>query len=120
MDRLKSSSAVNAGHQYKGQQDSGNMYHSENVYYVKSDIENLKGKLEKGVILQARIILDIGDKKYLLRFQGGNYIMESDLRFERFDEVLVSVEATEPKLKLKILPPPRKKNNNSGQMDILV
>lgn len=120
MDRLKGSTAVNAGHQYTGQQDSGNIYHSENVYYVKSDIENLKDKLEKGTTLQARIILDLGNKKYLLRFQGGNYIMESDLHFVRFDEVLVSVEAIEPKLKLRILPPQRKTTNRSGHMDILV
>lgn len=109
MEKLKSSAGINARNQYSSQKDSGNPYHSENVYYVKPDISNLRDKLKKGSTIQARIILDLGNRKYLLRFQGGNYIMESDLKFEKFDEVQVSVEETDPKLKLRILPPPKKK-----------
>lgn len=103
MDKLVQSGPLNARDHYNRQkQDNGSKH--ENIYYIQADISSLQGKLEKGSVLNARIILCLGAKKYLLRFLGNNYIMQSDLEFKKFDEVQVSVENTEPKLQLKILP----------------
>ena len=119
MDKLNQSASLNAHDHYNRQKDNDAFTHQENIYYVQSDISGLKGKLKKGSVFNARIVLPISENKYLLRFLGGNYVMESHLDFKRFDEVQVSVEETEPKLMLKILPKP-KRSSHEGKMDILV
>lgn len=119
MDKLGQSTSLDARDHYNRHQKEYGSGHSENVYYVQSDISNLKGRLEEGSVLNARIVLCLGEKKYLLRFLGGNYIMQSELDFDRFDEVQVSVEKTEPQLQLRILPKKTASQHN-GQLDIRV
>jgi hypothetical protein len=119
MDKLSQSSSASARDHYNRQRQDNSSAHTENVYYVHSDISNLQGKLEQGSMLNARIVLCLGDKKYLLRFLGGNYIMHSELDFKRFEEVKVCVEKTETQLELRILPnktPPK----HNGKLDISI
>ncbi|MCB0281064.1 MAG: hypothetical protein KDF60_00660 [Calditrichaeota bacterium] len=118
MDKLIQSGPLNARDHYNRQQQDKSGQH-ENIYYVQADISSLHGKLQKGSVLNARIILCLGSKKYLLRFLGNNYIMQSDLDFKKFDDVQVSVENTEPKLQLKILPK-KSPTKHDGLTDIWV
>ena len=60
-------------------------------------------RLHPGSKLKARVVLPLGQGRYLLRIQGYNLLMSSPLKFERFDEVLVKVQRRQPKLLLKLL-----------------
>lgn len=64
------------------------------------------------MILRCRIVLKISSRKYLLRIYGYNMVMESNLDFNRFDEVDIRVEQVYPKLKLR--PVVDKRSNNRG------
>lgn len=85
------------------------------VYVVESDLSGLKRKLKKGERIPARIVLKLNEKKYVLRIFGHNLVMQSEIKFERFDEVELLVEQTSPKLKMsitgKIINPKHQKNN---------
>lgn len=120
MDKLSGTSSASANNQYRRQQDSGMESYSENVFYVRGDLSAIQHKFKKGQILDARIILCLGDHKYLLRFLGSNYVMESKLSFKRFAEVKVEVEETEPKLKLKMLPLLKRTTAGLGKTDITI
>jgi len=60
-------------------------------------------KLRKGMHLTSRIILVLGHNRYLLRIYGYNLIMESTLKFNRFDEIHIEVLHVRPKLKLRFI-----------------
>ena len=120
MEKIKTSTEMSSYNPYKKHQGSHFQQYSENVYYVRADLSMLKGRLVKGKKLSARVVLVLSKDKFLLRFLGNNYIMESTMPFERFDEVVVSVEETDPMLKLKILPPEKKRPLFGGKMDIKV
>ncbi len=66
-------------------------------------INRLLRRLHPGVKLKARVVLPLAAGRYLLRIQGYNLVMSSRLKFERFDEVLVKVQRTRPKLLLKLV-----------------
>ncbi len=59
-------------------------------------------RLRPGMQLKARIVLCLGNGRYLMRIQGFNLVMHSHFRFNRFDEVVVRVEQTQPKLKVRL------------------
>ncbi len=120
MEKIETSTKMNSYNHYKKHEGSHFQQFSENVYFVRIDLSKLKGKVVKGTKLKARIVLVLSTNSFLIRFLGNNYIMKSKMPFERFDEVIVSVEETEPLLKLKILPPEKKKPLNGGKMDIKV
>ena len=120
MEKIRTSTELNSYNPHKKHEGSHFQQYSENVYYVRADLSMLKGRLEKGVKLNAKIVLVLSTHKFLIRFLGNNYIMDSTMQFERFDEVVVSVEEVDPVLKLKILPPEKKRPLNGGKMDIKV
>jgi len=120
MEKIKTSTELNSYNPYKKHEGSHFQQFSENVYYVRADLNMLKGRLVKGTKLKAKIVLVLSKNKFLIRFLGNNYIMESTMHFERFDEATVAVEETEPILKLKILPPERSRPLNGGKMDIKI
>ena len=119
MEKIKTSTESSSYNSFKRHEGSHFKQFSENIYYVRGDLSMLKGRLVQGAKLDARIVLVLGNK-FLIRFLGNNYIMESKIPFVRFDEVIVSVEETEPILKLKIMPPEKKKPLHGGTMDIKV
>ncbi len=118
MDGLGKATAVSAygRHNQKG---NGSYKNRKSVYYIDTDISALKDKVKPGDTIKARIVLDLGENKYVLRFYGYNYIMESHIDFKRFDEVALEVEATEPRFKLRIRKPEKRKSHD-GHMDIRV
>ncbi len=73
------------------------------IYVVESDLSGLKRKLKKGAIIPSRIVLKLNENKYVLRIFGHNLVMQSKIKFERFDEVELLVEKTSPKLKMSII-----------------
>jgi hypothetical protein len=120
MEKISTSTEMGSYNPYKKNESSHFQQSTGNTYYVRADLSMLKGRLEKGKKIDARIVLVLSKSKFLIRFLGNNYIMHSTMKFERFDEVIVSVEETEPLLKLKILPPERKRPLHGGSMDIKV
>ncbi|HED11104.1 MAG TPA: hypothetical protein ENJ10_10485 [Caldithrix abyssi] len=118
MDKLGQTTGVSAYGRHNQKRD-GSHKNRKSVYYIDTDISALKDKVKPGDTIKARIVLDLGENKYVLRFYGYNYIMESHIKFNRFDEVTLDVEATDPRLKLKIRKP-EKKRTHGGHMDIRV
>ena len=92
------------------------------IYVVESDLAGLIRKLKKGTKVPSRIILKLNKNKYVLRIYGHNLIMQSKIKFERFDEAELLVEQTSPKLKMsiigKIINP--KQQKNSTQSDLII
>ncbi len=72
------------------------------TFIVECNIRQLQERLEKGQMLDGRIVLVLSEHKYLLRILGVNLVMESKLRFKRFDEVKVRVQNVHPKLQLAL------------------
>jgi hypothetical protein len=73
------------------------------VYIVENDLSGLKRKLKKGTRVPSRIVLKLDEYRYVLRIYGINLVMQSKIRFNRFDEVELLVEKTKPKLKMSIV-----------------
>jgi len=59
-------------------------------------------RLHKGMLIKSRIVLKLSEHHYALRMFGYNLLMESRLNFNRFDEILIEVVRTKPKLVLKL------------------
>ncbi|RMH60358.1 MAG: hypothetical protein D6677_13875 [Calditrichaeota bacterium] len=115
MEKLSHTSAVSAYGRYNPKNKSGGR-HKKPVYYIDNDLSALQDKVARGDILKARIVLDLENGKYVLRFLGYNFIMESKIKFNRFDEVELEVEAVTPRLKLRIRPP---QQHSPNALDIL-
>ncbi len=118
MDRLGQTTGVSAYGRHNQKRNDSHK-NRKSVYYIDTDISALRDRLKKGDSIKARIVLDLGENKYVLRFYGYNYIMESHIEFKRFDEVTLEVEAIDPRLKLRIRPPGRRMPR-SRHMDIRV
>ncbi len=119
MDKLTQTTALTAYGRYNPGHNRSKGQKKKTVYYINTDLSALSDKVGKGDIIKARIVLVLEKNKYVLRFFGYNYIMESHLTFERFDEVELEVEAVSPRLKLRIKPPARSVDGNH-KMDIIV
>ena len=76
--------------------------------------------LRPGMRLKGRIVLCLGNHRYLLRIQGFNLVMYSTFYFDRFDEVVVSVERTRPRLKVRLKKRVAQGKNNPYSADIWV
>lgn len=96
------------------------------VYIVENDLSNLKRKLVKGAKFPSRIVLKLNDNKYVLRIFGYNLVMQSKIKFKRFDEVELMVEQSAPKLKMSItgkikkLEDQQKLINNKSMTDMII
>ncbi len=105
-------------HDREGRQQ-GRSHADANVYYVETDPGPLKKRLNKGDRIKSRIVLILDDERYLLRLFGYNFVMQSQLKFERGEEVMLCVDETDPRLKLQLQ---RHKENRAkpGSTDITV
>ncbi len=76
----------------------------DNLMFVQDEsLNRMLRKLRKGMRLKTRIILVLGHNRYLLRIYGYNLIMESKLKFDRFDEIQIEIQQVRPKLKLRFI-----------------
>lgn len=92
-------------------------YSSENLVVVPDPgVSRLLDRLKKGQLIKSRIVLVLEDNRYLLRIHGYNLIMESALKFKRKEEILIEVQQTRPKLKLRLV----KKSNLKSGTDLIV
>ena len=78
-------------------------YHEPAKFIVEANIQNLQDRLEKGQILDGKIVFCMENNLYLLRILGQNLIMESRFNFNRFENVKVKVKKLSPKLELVLL-----------------
>jgi hypothetical protein len=78
-------------------------YHEPAKFIVETNIQILQNRLQKGQILEGKIVYRIENNLYLLRILGQNLIMKSKLNFSRLDKVKVKVKKLEPKLELVLL-----------------
>jgi len=94
------------------------------IYLVDGDLSYLRRKLIKGSAVPARIVLCLGDNKYLLRMFGHNLVMKSEIQFNQFDEVELVVNEVFPKfnmsIKTKNSPEKKRSGNKDAGMDIIV
>ncbi len=69
---------------------------------IDGDLSPLIRKLQKGSLVNGRIVQVLNENHYLLRIFGYNLIMKSNVRFKRFEEVIFKVVRTEPKIQLRL------------------
>lgn len=96
--------------------DKGKYQNELFVYLIDGDLSYLKRKLKKESNVTGRIVLCLGENKYLLRIFGYNLVMKSRLSFERFDEVKLKVKQVEPNLVLSVSNEYQIINNGNGQI----
>ncbi len=76
----------------------------DNLMFVQDEsFKRMLRKLRKGMRLKTRIVLVLGHNHYLLRIYNYNLVMESKLKFNRFDEIEIEVLQVRPKLKLRMI-----------------
>jgi len=79
-------------------------YHTAHELVVKGNLEELIRRLKPGMKVPARIVECLGHGTYVLRVWGFNMISESHHPFNRFEEVELEVQATQPKLIFNLKP----------------
>lgn len=92
-------------------------------FIIEDGLEQLFGRLEKGMIVKARIVYCLGQNQYLLRIYGYNMVMQSNYPFNRFDEVNIMIKQITPRLIVQMVDPNRFVRMNSrdkGIMDLIV
>ncbi len=72
-------------------------YHSQS-FSVKYNLDELKKRLKKGMVLKARILESTKENRYILRVWNYNIYTESKKRFEKNDEISLTVKEIEPNL----------------------
>ncbi len=78
--------------------------------------DQLLRRLKEGMIIKTRIVLCLGNSRYLLRIFGYNLVMASNLAFNRFDEIYIKVKSVQPYLVLKILKDYRESSASGGKL----
>jgi len=66
------------------------------VFQLKGDLQHLKSRLQKGSVVNGRIIYRLEDDKYILRIFGYNMIMRSDQKYKNFEEIRLKVKQVFP------------------------
>ena len=67
-------------------------------------LEKVVDRLKPGMDLNGRIVDTLGQGIFILRILGNNILTESSYPFKRFDEVVLHVQATLPKLVFTLRP----------------
>jgi hypothetical protein len=106
--------------------DKGKYQNEPLVYVIDGDLSYLRRKLKKESSVKGRIVLCLGDNRYLLRIFGYNLVMKTRLNFERFDEVKLIVKQAEPNLILSVATGNQIMNKvhgpspGSGELDLFI
>ncbi len=83
----------------------------ENLNFIEdSAVLRLFRRLRTGMRIKSRIVLVLDKNHYLLRIQGRNLLMKSNLSFKRKEEIWIEVLKVHPKLKLRLLKIKRTEN----------
>ena len=80
---------------------------SMNVLIVEEDLRPLLKRLQKGSIVKGRIVHILSQHHYLLRILGHNLVMKSNLKFNRFQEVLFRIQEIDSRIRLRLIDPQR-------------
>lgn len=84
-------------------------------------LSQLFQKLRIGTRLKARIVLSLGNGRYLMRIRGYNLVMASKIPFQRFEELLVEVRRLRPRLNVTVIKRSTPVEKHSGRKtDIVV
>ncbi|HQU70664.1 MAG TPA: hypothetical protein PKV71_14175 [Calditrichia bacterium] len=94
--------------------------HSPGTFIVDEDASYLVQKLTEGSVVKGRIVLCLGQGKYLLRIYGRNIVMRSDMEFERRQEIELTVKAVRPHLILIPTPPGKNGTLQPGKTDLVI
>ncbi len=87
-------------------------------YPIKYNLNDLKRRLKKGIKVKGRI-LDVPSKnRYVLRVWGYNIYTDSYKKFEKNEEIELTVKAIEPKLVFDMHR--KKKNVNANKTNLLI
>ena len=87
----------------------------DNLAFIEDPgVNRLLDRLQEGMRIKSRIVFVLDDNRYLLRIHGYNLIMQSKLKFERLEEIMIEVYKTKPKLKLRLLKASGKNKDNSN------
>ncbi len=78
--------------------------------YGEPGLERFIDRLKPGMELAGRIIDVLNDNIIILRIWGNNILTETNHSFQKYDEVILHVQATHPKLVFRIQPVRQKKN----------
>ena len=74
------------------------MDYKSQSFSVKYNLEELKKRLKKGMVLKARILESIKENRYILRVWNYNIYTESKKKFEKNEEIIMTVKEIEPNL----------------------
>ena len=77
-------------------------------YVIQDSLDQLLRRLHPGKVVDGRIVDVLDQNRYLLRIWGYNILTESEQKFERREEVKLTVKQVHPHLVLDI------QHNNSG------
>ncbi|RLD16527.1 hypothetical protein DRI50_01645 [candidate division KSB1 bacterium] len=92
------------------------------VLIIENDLSPLLKRLKKGNIVKGRIVHSLTEHHYLLRILGYNLVMKSNLKFNRFQEVLFRIQEIDDKIKLRIIDPKREfvRMDSNNKMNLLI
>ena len=76
-------------------------------------LERFVDRLSPGMELNGRIVDILDDNILILRVWGNNILTESKYKFNKFDEVILQVQAVRPKLVFRIQPTRHQENNGA-------
>lgn len=95
-------------------------YEPDRLYAVE-DLKELLDRLMPGMVIKARILEDLDQKKYIMRIRGYNMVIESETRLSPGDEVDLKVLTLTPRPRFSLNRSPRQVVDSSkGIADIIV
>ncbi|MFP4547684.1 MAG: hypothetical protein ACLFQM_06090 [Fidelibacterota bacterium] len=89
-------------------------------YPVTYNLEDLKKRLEIGMQVKGRILECPKKNRYILRIRGYNIYTESNKKFDRNDEILLTVKKISPNLVLDMKKAGHYVDPDNNQADIII
>ena len=89
-------------------------------YNVKHDLDELKKRLETGMVVKGKILDCPREDRYILRVWGYNIYTESRKKFDVHDEIKLTVKAIEPNLVFDMKKIENFVASDNHQTDILI
>ena len=93
-----------------------------NVLIIEENLQSLLKRLQQGSIVKGRIVHILSPHHYLLRILGHNLVMKSNVKFNRFQEVLFRIQEIDSRIKLRLIDPQREffTNESRSKMNLLI
>ncbi|MCF7886283.1 MAG: hypothetical protein K9M80_07300 [Candidatus Marinimicrobia bacterium] len=95
---------------------------NEKKYTVRRDLQNLIDRLEKGMVVNGRVIEHVQDNKYLVRIWGYNIYTKSEKKLKLQDEIKFEIMQLAPNLTLNPIhsSPQIEDHSTENRTDIIV